>query len=86
MNTKIAIDKLQLSFGPNIVLKDITINIYKNSITGFMGPSGSGKSTLISVINKMIEFEDNVTIREEYPSMVRTFFKIQMILFISEGV
>jgi phosphate transport system ATP-binding protein len=27
-----------------------------------MGPSGSGKSTLISVINKMIDFEDNVKI------------------------
>ena len=62
MNTKIAIDRLRLSFGTNVVLKNITINVYKNTITGFMGPSGSGKSTLISVINKMIDFEDNVTI------------------------
>jgi ABC-type phosphate transport system ATPase subunit len=46
MNTKIAIDRLRLSFGTNIVLKNITINVYKNTITGFMGPSGSGKSTL----------------------------------------
>jgi phosphate transport system ATP-binding protein len=59
MNTKIAIDRLRLSFGTNAVLKNITINVYKNTITGFMGPSGSGKSTLISVINKMIDFEDN---------------------------
>jgi phosphate transport system ATP-binding protein len=63
MNTKIAIDRLRLSFGTNIVLKNITINVYKNTITGFMGPSGSGKSTLISVINKMIDFEDNVNIQ-----------------------
>lgn len=63
MNTKIAIDKLRLSFGTNEVLKNITINVYKNTITGFMGPSGSGKSTLISVINKMIDFEDNVKIQ-----------------------
>ena len=62
MNTKIAIDRLRLSFGTNEVLKNITINVYKNTITGFMGPSGSGKSTLISVINKMIDFEDNVKI------------------------
>ena len=62
MNTKIAIDRLRLSFGTNVVLKNITINVYKNTITGFMGPSGSGKSTLISVINKMIDFEDNVKI------------------------
>ena len=63
MNTKIAIDRLRLSFGTNVVLKNITINVYKNTITGFMGPSGSGKSTLISVINKMIDFEDNVKIQ-----------------------
>ncbi|MBA4391278.1 MAG: phosphate ABC transporter ATP-binding protein [Syntrophus sp. (in: bacteria)] len=62
MNTKIAIDRLRLSFGKNQILKNITINVYKNTITGFMGPSGSGKSTIISVINRMIDFEDNVEI------------------------
>lgn len=63
MNTKIAIERLRLSYGENEVIKDITINVYKNTITGFMGPSGSGKSTLISVINRMIDFEDNVKIQ-----------------------
>lgn len=63
MDTKIAIEHLRLSFGKNEVIKDVTINVYKNTITGFMGPSGSGKSTLISVINKMIEFEDDVKIQ-----------------------
>jgi phosphate transport system ATP-binding protein len=62
MNTKIAIDRLRLSFGKNEVIKHVTINVYKNTITGFMGPSGSGKSTIISVINRMIDFEDNVEI------------------------
>jgi phosphate transport system ATP-binding protein len=62
MNTKISIERLRLSFGKNEVIKDVTINVYKNAITGFMGPSGSGKSTLISVINRMIEFEDHVKI------------------------
>ena len=62
METKIAIEKLSLSFNDKKVLKDIRINVYRNKITGFMGPSGSGKSTLISVINRMIDFDDNVTI------------------------
>lgn len=63
MNTKIAIERLRLSFGNNEVIKNITINVYKNTVTGFMGPSGSGKSTIISVINRMIDFEDNVKIK-----------------------
>ncbi len=62
METKIAIEKLRVSFGTALVLKDVTIKVQKNTITGFMGPSGSGKSTLISVINRMIDFENNVKI------------------------
>ncbi|MCK9228030.1 MAG: phosphate ABC transporter ATP-binding protein [Syntrophorhabdaceae bacterium] len=62
METKIATDKLRVSFGKVTVLKDVTIKVHRNTITGFMGPSGSGKSTLISVINRMIDFENNVRI------------------------
>jgi phosphate transport system ATP-binding protein len=62
MDTKIAIDRLRLSFGKTEVLKGISIKVHRNTITGFMGPSGSGKSTLISVINRMIDFENNVKI------------------------
>lgn len=62
MDTKISTNKLKLSFNKTTVLKDVSINVYKNTITGFMGPSGSGKSTLISVLNRMIDFENNVSI------------------------
>ena len=62
MEIKITTNRLNLSFGATHVLKDITIDVYKNTITGFMGPSGSGKSSLISIINRMIDFENNVRI------------------------
>lgn len=60
MNTKIRIEQLRLSFGSVEVLKGITIDVYKNMITGFMGPAGSGKSSLISIMNRMIDFEEDV--------------------------
>lgn len=62
MNTKIKTEKLRVSFAGSEVLKGITIEIRRNMVTGIMGPSGSGKSTLISVLNRMIDFEDNVII------------------------
>jgi len=62
MNIKIRIEELRLSFGKAEILKGINIDVYKNKITGFMGPAGSGKSTLISLINRMIDFEENVEI------------------------
>lgn len=61
MDVKVAIQQLRLSFGKKEVLKGIDLDIVKNRIYGLMGPSASGKSTLISVINKMISFEDGVT-------------------------
>ena len=60
MDVKVAIRQLRLSFGKKEVLKGIDLDIAKNRIYGLMGPSASGKSTLISVINKMISFEDGV--------------------------
>jgi phosphate transport system ATP-binding protein len=62
MDIKIRTEELRLSFGEADILKGINIDVYKNRITGFMGPAGSGKSTLISIINRMIDFEDNVEI------------------------
>lgn len=62
MDVKISIENLKASFGKQEVLKGITIDVYKNMITGFMGPSGSGKSTIISILNRMMEFEDDIRI------------------------
>lgn len=44
------------------ILKGITIDVYTSMITGFMGPAGSGKSSLISIINRMIDFEEGIRI------------------------
>jgi phosphate transport system ATP-binding protein len=62
MDAKIEVRKLRVLFGRDEVLKGIDVSVYKNMITGIMGPAASGKSTLISVINRMIDFEEHVTV------------------------
>ena len=62
MNVKIRSEKISVRFGTSEALKGVDLEIYTNRITGFMGPAGSGKSTLISLVNRMIDFEDNVVI------------------------
>jgi phosphate transport system ATP-binding protein len=62
MDTKIKVENLRVSYGKDEILKGISIDVHKNMITGFMGPAGSGKSTLISIINRMIDFEEDVKI------------------------
>ncbi len=62
MDIKIKVDKLRVFFHKAEVLTGVSINVAKNMITGFMGPAGSGKSTLISILNRMIDFENDVKI------------------------
>jgi phosphate transport system ATP-binding protein len=62
VDVKIKIENLTLSFGKESVLKGVNLDVYRNRITGFMGPAGSGKSTLISIINRMIDFEDGIAV------------------------
>lgn len=49
------INNLSASYGDKKILKDISIDIKKNSITAIIGPSGCGKTTLLTVLNLMLE-------------------------------
>lgn len=60
--TKISIDKLNLYYGTQHVLKDIDIRICAQAVTALIGPSGCGKSTFLKTINRMNDLEGNVRI------------------------
>lgn len=46
-------------------LKDINMNIYKNSVTAFIGPSGCGKSTFLRCLNRMNDYIEGFKIKGE---------------------
>lgn len=52
------IKNLKKSFGDNVVLKDISLNVEKGEVLSIIGPSGSGKSTLLRCITDL-ETEDS---------------------------
>jgi phosphate transport system ATP-binding protein len=53
---------LNLSYGDNHVLHDISMEIEGKRVTAFIGPSGCGKSTLLRAINRMNDLIDDVTV------------------------
>lgn len=43
-------------YGDNHVLKDISLSIKENTVTAFIGPSGCGKSTFLRTLNRMNDY------------------------------
>ncbi len=58
-------NKLNLYYGNAQALKNITLDIEKNSVTSLIGPSGCGKSTFIRTINRMNDLIETVKIDGE---------------------
>ncbi|AEE94894.1 ABC transporter, ATP binding protein [Acidianus hospitalis W1] len=50
----IFIENLTKSFGGKEVLKGVSFEVKKGSITGFIGPNGAGKTTTIKIISGLI--------------------------------
>jgi phosphate transport system ATP-binding protein len=59
---EIVIRDLNLSYGDNHVLHDITMDIEDRRVTALIGPSGCGKSTLLRCINRMNDLIDDVKV------------------------
>jgi phosphate transport system ATP-binding protein len=48
--------KVNVYYGENHVLKDISLSIKENTVTAFIGPSGCGKSTFLRTLNRMNDY------------------------------
>ena len=56
---------LNLWYGPNRALKDISVAVPAHEITAFIGPSGCGKSTFLRTLDRMNDLIPNVKITGE---------------------
>jgi len=54
-NTVLRVENLRKSYGKNVVLKDVSLEICEGETKVIIGPSGTGKSTLLSCINRLTE-------------------------------
>jgi phosphate transport system ATP-binding protein len=62
MNSKthIAVEDLNVFYGKEHALKNVTVKIPDKSITVIIGPSGCGKTTLLKSFNRLIDQVDGV--------------------------
>jgi len=50
---KISTKNVDVFYGDNHAIKDVTVDILHNTVTAFIGPSGCGKSTFLRCLNRM---------------------------------
>jgi phosphate transport system ATP-binding protein len=55
---KLEAQNVNVYYGANKVINDISISIKPNSVTAFIGPSGCGKSTFLRLFNRMNDYID----------------------------
>jgi phosphate transport system ATP-binding protein len=56
---KIEAKNVNVYYGADHVLKDVSMNIKKHTVTALIGPSGCGKSTFLRTFNRMNDLIDN---------------------------
>ncbi|GIU11406.1 phosphate import ATP-binding protein PstB 2 [Shewanella sp. c952] len=59
---KLEVNNLNLFYGDNHALKDISLPIPSRQVTALIGPSGCGKSTLLRTLNRMNDLVAGVKI------------------------
>ncbi|MBM2320790.1 MULTISPECIES: phosphate ABC transporter ATP-binding protein PstB [Marivita] len=52
-DVKIKAKDVQVYYGNNHAIKDVSVEIENNTVTAFIGPSGCGKSTFLRCLNRM---------------------------------
>ena len=62
---KIEVRNLNLYYGSDQALKNVSMTIPDKKVTAFIGPSGCGKSTLLRCFNRMNDLVDSVRVEGE---------------------
>jgi phosphate transport system ATP-binding protein len=52
-DAKLSVEDLNVWYGDDHALKDVSMDIPENSVTALIGPSGCGKSTFLRCLNRM---------------------------------
>jgi phosphate transport system ATP-binding protein len=62
---KVEAKNVNVYYGPDHVLKDVSLSIKKNTVTALIGPSGCGKSTFLRCFNRMNDLIESARIEGE---------------------
>ncbi len=80
----IKIEKLNVWFGDNHVLNDVSFDVPKNGSIGLVGESGSGKSTILRAITGLVDdLSGNIIVNDKLLDQKRdkSFYRLVQMVF-----
>jgi phosphate transport system ATP-binding protein len=60
---KVEFEGLNVRYGSQVALRDVTFDVRPNEIFGIIGPAGSGKTTLLKTLNRTAELTAGTSIK-----------------------
>jgi phosphate transport system ATP-binding protein len=63
MKKKIEIKNLGISYGKKEIINNLNLDIYQNEVLAIIGPANSGKSSLLKCLNRMTDFNNDVSLK-----------------------
>jgi phosphate transport system ATP-binding protein len=62
---KMEAQKIEISYGPKVAVKDVSLALPEHRVTALIGPSGCGKSTFLRALNRMNDLIPGASMRGE---------------------
>ncbi len=60
MSGLLSVQNLRKTYGPSVVLRDLSLDVAEHDVVVLIGASGSGKSTLLRCIDLLETVDDGV--------------------------
>ncbi len=57
---KMEVEDLRISYGSDVALRDVTLQIKEKEIFGIIGPANAGKTSFLKTLNRMNDFDSNM--------------------------
>jgi phosphate transport system ATP-binding protein len=59
----LSVENLNVWYGEQLALKDVSVEFPQRQITAIIGPSGCGKSTLLKSLNRLLDLNESVRVQ-----------------------
>ena len=80
------IQNLSVSYGPRLVLHDISLDVQSGEVLALIGPNGAGKSTLIRAVSGVVPYQGQVSTNGDNFASLSTIQRARYVATVPQAV